>query len=98
MNTFFSPLGLAGENLFSHQAEGFFVSEQAKAALNRLTPILELGGIALLMGEPGMGKSTLLDHILAEHVDRNRYRHVRVDFTNMSAGSFLRQLGRDSRL
>ena len=92
MNSFFSPLGLSGDNPFSSRVSDFFVTEQAKAALARLTPILELGGIALLVGEPGMGKSTLLDHLLAERVDTNRFRVVRVDFTNLSAGSFLRQL------
>lgn len=90
--TFFSPLGLEGDNLFARTRGGFFLSEQCKAVLARLTPLLELGGIGVLVGEPGVGKSTLLEHLLEQRVDRNRYRCVRLDFTNLSSGSFLRQL------
>lgn len=92
MTSFFDPIGLSGENAFSLRAGEFFPSEQATAVLRRLSPVLELSGIAVLVGESGMGKSTLLDHLLNERVDKHQYRCVRVDFTNLSSSSFLRQL------
>jgi type II secretory pathway predicted ATPase ExeA len=92
MASFFAPVGLSGENAFSPRAVEFFPSEQATAVLRRLSAVLQLGGIAVLVGDPGMGKTTLLDHLLDEQVDKTQYRCVRVDFTNLSAGSFLRQL------
>ena len=92
MASFFNSIGLSGENAFSPRTAEFFPSEQATAVLRRLSALLELGGISLLWGDPGMGKSTLLDHLLNERVDKNQYRCVRVDFTNLSSGSFLRQL------
>lgn len=91
--SFFESIGLSGENAFGLGAGDFFPSEQATLVLRRLSALLELGGgIAVMVGEPGMGKSTLLDHLLDVRVDKNQYRCVRVDFTNLSAGSFLRQL------
>jgi len=92
MSSFFSPIGLSGENAFYLRSGDFFSGGQATAALRRLLPLLELGGIGVLVGEPGMGKSTLLDHLAREYVDPNEYRCVRVDFTNLSSGGFLRQL------
>jgi general secretion pathway protein A len=92
MSSFFNPIGLVGENAFNLRSGEFFLSEQATAALRRLKALLELGGFGVLVGEPGVGKSTLLDHLVRECVDPNRYRVVRVDFTNLSSGGFLRQL------
>lgn len=92
MTSFFNPLGLQGENAFNLRSGGFLPSEQATAVLRRLSALLELGGIGLLVGEPGVGKSTVLDHLIAELVDPNQYRSVRVDFTNLSSGGFLRQV------
>lgn len=88
--SFFSSLGLES----GQENEEFLQTEQAKAALTRLIPVLELGGIAVLVGDPGVGKSTLLEYLVQHSVDKNRYRCVRVDFTNLSSGSFLRQLVR----
>jgi len=90
--SFFHPIGLSGENAFNLRCGDFFPGEQATAVLRRLSALLELGGIGLLVGEPGMGKSTLIDHLIRECVDPNQYRSVRVDFTNLSSGGFLRQL------
>lgn len=90
--SFFIAIGLSGENAFNLRAVDYFASEQSTAVLRRLAALLELGGIAMLWGEAGMGKSTLLDHLLAERVDKNQYRCVKVDFTNLSSSSFLRQL------
>ncbi len=92
MSSFFNPIGLTGENAFGLRSGDFFPGEQAGTALRRISSLLELGGIGVLVGEPGMGKSTLLDHLIRERVDPNQYRSVRVDFTNLSAGGFLRQL------
>lgn len=92
MSSFFNSIGLRGETAFSLRSADFFPSEQATAVLRRLAALLELGGIGVLVGEPGMGKSTLLDHLIRECVDPNQYRSVRVDFTNLSSGGFLRQL------
>lgn len=93
MTSFFSPLGLDGDNPFHHRnGEDFFLGEQSRTALTRLSPVLELGGIAVLMGEPGVGKSTLLEHLTEQRVDKNRYRCLRIDFTNLTPSSFLRQL------
>jgi type II secretory pathway predicted ATPase ExeA len=85
--SFFSPLGLDNDS----PDDPFFPSEQSKAALNRLKPILELGGIAVVVGDPGVGKSRLLEH-LEQQVDKTHYRCVRIDFTNLNPSSFLRQL------
>ncbi len=91
--SFFEPIGLSGENAFALGMGDFFPSEQATAVLRRLSALLEIGGgIGVLVGDPGMGKSTVIDHLLNERVDKNQYRCVRVDFTNLSTGSFLRQL------
>ena len=92
MPSFFEPIGLSGENAFSPRAAEFFPSEQAVAVLRRLAALLELGGILLLWGEAGMGKSTILDHLMKERVDKNQYRCLQVDFTSLSSGGFLRQL------
>lgn len=92
MSSFFNSIGLTGENAFNLRSGDFFPSEQATAVLRRLSALLELGGIGVLVGEPGVGKSTLLDHLIRDCVDPNQYRSVRVDFTNLSSGGFLRQL------
>lgn len=92
MTSFFQPIGLSGENAFNLRTAEYFPSEQSTAVLRRLAAVLALGGIATLVGEPGVGKSKLLDHLIEERVDKNEYHCVRVDFTNLSSGSFLRQL------
>lgn len=92
MSSFFNPIGLSGENAFSLRSSDFFPSGQATAVLRQLSALLELGGIGVLVGEPGMGKSMLLDHLVRNCVDPNQYRSVRVNFTNLSSGGFLRQL------
>lgn len=92
MTSFFDPIGLSGENAFGPRAAEFFPSEQSTGVLRRLAALLELGGIGVLVGESGMGKSTLLRHLLEERVDKNQYRCLQVDFTNLSSSSFLRQL------
>lgn len=64
MSSFFNPIGLVGENAFNLRSGDFFPSEQATATLRRLKALLELGGFGVLVGEPGVGKSTLLDHLV----------------------------------
>jgi type II secretory pathway predicted ATPase ExeA len=92
MSSFFQSIGLSGENAFNLRFGDFFTSEQATYVLRRLAPLLELGGIGVLVGEPGVGKSRLLEYLIGERVDPNQYRALRIDFTNLSSGGFLGQL------
>lgn len=75
--------------------------EQFAQAIARLKFFQEHGNIALIIGQTGIGKSSLI-RLFKQSIPKNRCRTIYVHLTNISPGAFLRlivtKLGESPRL
>lgn len=69
--------------------EWVLADDRISRALARLEYFAQQGGIALVIGQTGVGKSTLLRRFM-ENLSKNRYRPVYLHFTGIPSSALLR--------
>lgn len=71
--------------------EWLLSDDRFERALARLKFFMEQGRLALITGQTGIGKSSLL-RLFGQSIPQNRYRPVYLHLTHIGPGSFLRLL------
>jgi general secretion pathway protein A len=72
-------------------ADRVLLDERFEEALARLKFFREHGNLALVIGQTGVGKTTLIE-LFRERLPKNRYRSVLIQQTNVSPNAFLRMI------
>ena len=72
-------------------AEWLLNDDRFDRGLARLRFFQEQGGLALIVGQTGVGKSSLL-RLFRERMPQNRYRHVCLHLTSVTPTAFLRTI------
>ncbi|MDR2821459.1 MAG: AAA family ATPase [Mycoplasmataceae bacterium] len=91
MNNYYSKFGLTYNPFIKNSKDVTFKSETFVQGMARLNRLIELKGIGIVSGEPGIGKTSLVRNLVKD-LNKSLYKVIYIPLSTLTINEFYRDL------